>query len=585
MEENVEEIYVEGKKRGGWRAIKYILANETFEKLASMSLIANITVYLKTMYNMDGILLVNVVNIWSGSSNISSLGGALLSDVYLGRFYTLLIGSITSLVGMGMMTLTASVSHVRPPPCKENNIAASNSCYEPQGWQLGILFTALTLLALGSGCIRPCNIAFGADQFDTRTEKGRAQLQRFYNWWYFTFTIALLVALTAVVYIQTNISWVIGFAIPTGCFVLSIMAFLIGSHTYVYHEPRGSIFVDMVKVIVAACRNRSLTIHDHDTFYDPPNPNPNPFVTKLSRTDRLLFLDKAALISDELKEDGRCSINSWRLCSIQQVEQLKCLIGCLPVWIAGILSLLAMDQQNTFGILQAIQMNRKVGGKFIIPPAWIGLTSMVALSIWILIYERVLIPLLQKLKHNRISIKERIRIGIVMSIACMVAAGFVERQRRGEALKTGSFVSPLSVFALAPQLVLSGLIEAFAAVSIMEFFTTQMPESMRSIAGAVFFLSLSMASYLSSAIINIIHHTTTLTSRQHGGGGMPWLGGHDLNKNRLDNYYFIIAAVGGINLCYFSFFASNYILVGNINEEDKASRTLSGELTYSSIRS
>lgn len=61
-----------------------------------MSLIANITVYLRTKYNMDGILLVNVVSIWSGSSNITAIPGALISDTYLGRFRTLLYGSIAS---------------------------------------------------------------------------------------------------------------------------------------------------------------------------------------------------------------------------------------------------------------------------------------------------------------------------------------------------------------------------------------------------------------------------------------------------------------------------------------------------------
>ncbi|KAK4485701.1 hypothetical protein RD792_008347 [Penstemon davidsonii] len=88
----------QSKKPGGWRAIKYILGNESFEKLASMSLIANITVYLRTRYNLSGILLVNVVQIWSGTSNISSIAGAIVSDVVLGRFLTLLFGTIFSLL-------------------------------------------------------------------------------------------------------------------------------------------------------------------------------------------------------------------------------------------------------------------------------------------------------------------------------------------------------------------------------------------------------------------------------------------------------------------------------------------------------
>lgn len=63
-----------------------------------MSLVSNITVYLRTEYNMGGILLINVVNIWSGSSNVASLAGAYISDAYLGRFRTLLFGSLASLL-------------------------------------------------------------------------------------------------------------------------------------------------------------------------------------------------------------------------------------------------------------------------------------------------------------------------------------------------------------------------------------------------------------------------------------------------------------------------------------------------------
>ncbi|CAM8977198.1 unnamed protein product [Rhodiola kirilowii] len=123
------------KKRGGWRAIKYILGNESFEKLASMSLIANITVYLRTRYNLEGVLLVNVVQIWSGTCNIMTLFGAFLSDAYLGRFKTLLFGSIASLLGMVTVTMTSGVSALVPTPCP-----TSSNCEQAEDWQLAILF-------------------------------------------------------------------------------------------------------------------------------------------------------------------------------------------------------------------------------------------------------------------------------------------------------------------------------------------------------------------------------------------------------------------------------------------------------------
>lgn len=74
-----------------------IEGNESFEKLASMSLIANMTVYLHTQYNLSGVVLTNTTNIWSGTANLSSILGAIASDAYLGPFHTLLYGTLCSL--------------------------------------------------------------------------------------------------------------------------------------------------------------------------------------------------------------------------------------------------------------------------------------------------------------------------------------------------------------------------------------------------------------------------------------------------------------------------------------------------------
>ncbi|KAE9609612.1 hypothetical protein Lal_00006543 [Lupinus albus] len=542
------------RQAGGWRSIKYIIGNESFEKLASMSLISNLTVYLLTNYNLSGIFVVNVVQIWNGSSNIASIIGAFISDTYLGRFKTLLCGSIASLLGILTMTLTAGIHQLRPSTCKD-----TLNCQRPQGWQLGVLFSGLGLLSIGAGGIRPCNIAFGADQFDTNTEKGRVQLESFFNWWYFTFTIALVIALTGVVYIQTNISWTLGFAIPTMCLAFSITIFLLGRHTYLCKKPQGSIFADMTKVITAACRKRKLQVPEL-TFYDPaPTLDNSPELEnskRLAHTDRFKFLDKAAIIADpsELDNQGMAR-NAWRLCSLQQVEQFKCLLGILPVWVTGICCFIVMDQQNTFGVLQVVQTNRSIGSHFKVPPGWMNLIAMISLSFWIYIYECIYIPLSKRItkKAKRLTLAERIKIGILLSILCMLVAAVVERKRRDSALRHGTLISPVSFVLLLPQFALSGFSEAFSAVSIMEFFTLQMPESMRTVAGAVFFLSLSIANYIGSLIVNVVHKATSHR------GKTPWLGGHDLNKNRLDYYYYIIAALGALNFVYFNFFASHYL--------------------------
>ncbi|GER27119.1 major facilitator superfamily protein [Striga asiatica] len=556
------------KKVGGWRAIAYILGNESFEKLASMSLVANITVYLRTKYNLSGILLVNVVTIWFGTANISSILGAVVSDAFIGRFLTLLIGTLFSLTGMAAMTLTAAAPSLRPPPCSDDD---QPSCRGPHEWQLAFLFISLGLIALGAGGIRPCNIAFGADQFDTNTAHGRARLESFFNWWYLSFTGALIIALTAVVYVQTEVSWVAGFAIPTACLLTSVTIFLLGRHVYVYKVPRGSVFIDVAKVAVAAFKKRKLEMKVTSSagdlrFHDPPGEDDNDEweERKKSRVERFRFFDRAAVIEDG---DEVGPAGTWRLCTLEQVENLKCLLGVVPVWVSGVGCFLVMDQQSTFGILQSIQMDRSLGGgSFEVPPGWMGISSMIALSIWILIYEWMYIPVAKRSRCKRvdprISMRARIGIGIAMSVACMAIAGCVERRRRSLALRRGSFVSSLHVSTLLPQFALSGLTEAFAAVALMEFFTRRMPESMRSVAGAIFFLSLSAASYMSSLIVNVMHSVTG------GKGRVGWLGGHDLNLNKLDNYYFIIAALGVVNFAYFYLFASKYVPCGEHGESE-----------------
>ncbi|KAK7829360.1 protein nrt1/ ptr family 2.8 [Quercus suber] len=128
--------------------------------------------------------------------------GAFVANTYQGRFHTIVFGTGASLLGMGIMALIVGMTMLKPSLCIDKS-----NCPQPQSWQLAILSGDLALVAIGFGGVQPCNIAFGADQLDTRTEEGRAQLESFCNCWYFLFTVAVLVALTGVVYVQTSISW------------------------------------------------------------------------------------------------------------------------------------------------------------------------------------------------------------------------------------------------------------------------------------------------------------------------------------------------------------------------------------------
>ena len=63
--------------------------NETFEKLGTIGTLANLLVYLTTVFNMSNITATNIINIFNGSASLATLPGAFLCDTYFGRYKTL----------------------------------------------------------------------------------------------------------------------------------------------------------------------------------------------------------------------------------------------------------------------------------------------------------------------------------------------------------------------------------------------------------------------------------------------------------------------------------------------------------------
>lgn len=70
---------------------------------------------------------------------------------------------------MLVLTLTAAVTKLHPPEC--GNQEPAPICVGPTPGQMIFLLVGFCLLVIGASGIRPCNLAFGADQFDPKTVK------------------------------------------------------------------------------------------------------------------------------------------------------------------------------------------------------------------------------------------------------------------------------------------------------------------------------------------------------------------------------------------------------------------------------
>lgn len=264
---------------------------------------------------------------------------------------------------------------------------------------------------------------------------------------------------------------------------------------------------------------------------------------------------------DTFNPDGSTS-DPWNLCSIQQVEEFKCVIKAGPIWIGVITYFMVMIQQMQYAVFQALQSNRRLFNTNIeIPAASYNIFTMLTIVIFVPIYDRLIVPQLRRItgKEGGISLLQRTGLGISLTVIVSLVSALVEEKRRNLAFTKPTLgyqphrgeISSMSALWLIPQLCFAGLAESFTAIGLQEFYYRQFPENMRSVAGAFFFSGLAVSSYLNGLLVTIIHRTTK------GAATGNWLP-EDLNKGRLDYFHFLMTCIGIMNLGYFLLFSSWY---------------------------
>lgn len=90
--------------------------NETFEKLGTIGTLANLLVYLTTVFNLSSLTATNIINIFNGSASLSTLLGAFLCDTYFGRYKTLGFCTIASFlvsISVWKLYMTPSINGLK----------------------------------------------------------------------------------------------------------------------------------------------------------------------------------------------------------------------------------------------------------------------------------------------------------------------------------------------------------------------------------------------------------------------------------------------------------------------------------------
>ncbi|XP_047043686.1 protein NRT1/ PTR FAMILY 3.1-like [Lolium rigidum] len=531
----------------------FILANEVCDRFATAGFNANMITYLTQQLHLPLVEASNLLTNFMGTAAFTPVFGAIVADSYAGRYWTIACGGVLYQLGMLGLVLSALIPSLRPATCSNTATttgSTATSCQRANGGQLAVLYVSLLFTALGSGGIRPCVVAFGADQFGVGGRRpGGEQKWSFFNFYFFTMGLAVLLALTVVVYIQENVGWGWGFGIPAIAMFVSVLSFVVGYPLYVRVKPGGSPFVRLVHVIVAAIRKRKETVPEDAAMLYQNKELDAPIAAdgRLLHTNQLRFLDRAAIVTTTDAIDSGAEPNPWRLSTVHRVEELKSIVRMLPLWAASITLIAAASHNFTFAIQQSRTMERRLSPRFEIPPASMIIFTTLTMLVSLSLYDRVFVPVARRYtgRQSGISYFQRMGAGLAVSVLGVLAGALVERKRRAVAAEHGLLDSPgatvpISVFWLVPQYALHGVSDALSTVAHMEFLYDQSPESMRSSAAALFWVAGSLGNYLGTVLVTVV---------QSASGG-EWLQ-DNINRGRLDYYYWLVTFLMLLNLVYY----------------------------------
>ncbi|PWZ04242.1 Protein NRT1/ PTR FAMILY 6.3 [Zea mays] len=235
---------------------------------------------------------------------------------------------------------------------------------------------------------------------------------------------------------------------------------------------------------------------------------------RLPHTDQFRFLDHAAINEDPAA--GASSSSKWRLATLTDVEEVKTVARMLPIWATTIMFWTVYAQMTTFSVSQATTMDRRVGGSFQIPAGSLTVFFVGSILLTVPVYDRLVVPVARRVSGNPHGLTplQRIAVGLALSVVAMAGAALTE-------------------------FFLVGAGEAFTYIGQLDFFLRECPKGMKTMSTGLFLSTLSLGFFVSSALVAAVHRVT--------GDRHPWIA-NDLNKGRLDNFYWLLAAVCLANL-------------------------------------
>ncbi|CAH1140864.1 unnamed protein product [Phyllotreta striolata] len=350
-------------------AVFCIIATEFCERFSFCGLRTILSLYLRNILLFSENAATVIYHVFIMVCYVVPMVGAFCADIYFGRYKTIRNFAFIYLIGNILMCIAAVPTLGLPPT----------------------LFSAigLSLIAIGTGGLKPCVAAFGAEQFALPAQQD--MLVHFFSIFYFTINLGGFVGMTLTPIMKKAVScfgedtcYALGFGFPAALMMLSILLFVVGKSFYKLKPPKTNILLEFFKCAWYA----------------------------------LGMKVKRRTYSEHWLDNAKGKFNAKLIEDMKIVCSILLLYTPLPIFWS------LFDQQGSRWTFQASHMNGNVAGTQITPDQMQVVNPVMVLMI-IPVFDRVFYPCISKFNILENSLHRMALGGIIAGLA-FLTAGLLE---------------------------------------------------------------------------------------------------------------------------------------------------------------
>lgn len=404
--------------------IKYIVGNEAAERFSYYGMRSILVMFMIQYLMMETHEAKGIYHLFITANYFLPLFGAYLSDRYLGKYKTIVYLSLVYCAGHAALAI----------------------------WEDRFgLFLGLSLIALGSGGIKPCVSAHVGDQFNASTSH---LLKSIYEIFYFSINFGAFFSTLFIPKLLSHYNPSVAFGVPGVLMAIATYVFWLGRKQYVHVPPTGrtghSQFWGILFYALSHTKNRKHGEH---------------------------WLDVSRNQYDQ-----------------ERVEGAKAAVGVFGVfiWVSAFWAL--FEQHGSSWVIQAKRMNLHLWG-YDFEPSQIPALNPIMVMIFVPLFSLFIYPAISAL-GIKVTPLRRMGAGMVVTGFAFLCSAIVQMRIEG-----GENVSILWQF---PQYFLITAAEVMVSITGLEFAYTQAPRSMKSTIMSLWLLTVTVGNFL-TAIVSFLN--------------------------------------------------------------------------------